>query len=141
LFKIDKGAIVMEQENELKRLEDFVEKLLVRFTELRAEKAVLLQQVRERDGIIEGLQESVSIKDIEKSEISVRVGKIVEQIEEWEQNLDNSEFEESSPAGEDSDSEVEIATEETDSGESFEDAEAGDEEGKGQQNLFSMESS
>ncbi len=131
----------MEQENELKRLEDFVEKLLVRFTELRAEKAVLLQQVRERDGIIEGLQESVSIKDIEKSEISVRVGKIVEQIEEWEQNLDNSEFEESSPAGEDSDSEVEIATEETDSGESFEDAEAGDEEGKGQQNLFSMESS
>ena len=124
----------MEQDNELKRLEKFVENLLARFTELRAEKAVLLQEVRERDEIIEGLRENVSSKDTERSEISLRVGKIVEQIEEWEQGLDDSEFEETSQAGEGL--EEMSLTEETGS---EEDAEAGVEEGKGQQNLFSME--
>jgi chromosome segregation ATPase len=122
----------MEQDNELKRLEDFVENLLTRFTELRAEKAVLLQEIQERDEVIDGLRENVSSKDTERSEISLRVGKIVEQIEEWEQSLDDSEFEadslpeEGSPAGEMS---------------SEEDAETGVEDGKGQQNLFSMETS
>jgi len=124
----------MEQDNELKRLEKFVENLLARFTELRAEKAVLLQEVRERDEIIEGLRENVSSKDTERSEISLRVGKIVEQIEEWEQGLDDSEFEETSQAEEGLE-EISL-TEETGS---EEDAEAGVEEGKGQQNLFSME--
>ncbi len=123
----------MEQDNELKRLEDFVENLLTRFTELRTEKAVLLQEIRDRDEIISGLRENVSSKDSERSEISLRVGKIVEQIEEWEQSLDDSEFDETSLAEEDdSDSEVEIAAEDED---------AGEEGGKGQQNLFSMESS
>jgi chromosome segregation ATPase len=122
----------MEQDNELKRLEDFVENLLTRFTELRAEKAVLLQEIQERDEVIDGLRENVSSKDTERSEISLRVGKIVEQIEEWEQSLDDSEIEadslpeEGSPAGEMS---------------SEEDAETGVEDGKGQQNLFSMETS
>lgn len=124
----------MEQDNELKRLEKFVENLLTRFTELRAEKAVLLQEVRERDEIIEGLRENVSSKDTERSEISLRVGKIVEQIEEWELSLDDSEFEEASPV--EKDSEEAPLTEETGS---EEDEEAGVEEGKGQQNLFSME--
>ncbi len=123
----------MEQDNELKRLEDFVENLLTRFTELRTENAVLLQEIRDRDEIIRGLRENVSSKDSERSEISLRVGKIVEQIEEWEQSLDDSEFDETSLDREDdSDSEVEIAAEDED---------AEEEEGKGQQNLFSMESS
>ena len=123
----------MEQDNELKRLEDFVENLLTRFTDLRTEKALLLQEIRDRDEIIRGLRENVSSKDSERSEISLRVGKIVEQIEEWEQSLDDSEFDETSLVGEDdSDSEVEIAAEDEDAGEEGE---------KGQQNLFSMESS
>ncbi len=126
----------MEQDNELKRLEDFVENLLTRFTELRAEKAVLLQEVRERDEIIEGLQENVSLKDIERDEIGLRVGKIVEQIEEWEESLDDSEFEEDSLV--EQDSEEPSRVEETGS---EEDEEAGAEEEKGQQNLFSMETS
>lgn len=126
----------MEQDNELKRLEDFVGNLLTRFTELRAEKAVLLQEIQERDETIDGLRKNVSSKDTERSEVSLRVGKIVEQIEEWEQSLDDSEFEpdslpeesseEGSPAGEMS---------------SEEDADTGVEDGKGQQNLFSMETS
>ena len=126
----------MEQDSELKRLESFVENLLTRFTELRAEKAVLLQEIRERDEVIDGLQENVSSKDTERSEISLRVGKIVEQIEEWEQSLDDSEFEEDSlPEGS---SEEGSSAEETSS---EDDAEAGMEDGKGQQNLFSMETS
>ncbi|MCK5516229.1 MAG: hypothetical protein KAI39_05080 [Desulfobulbaceae bacterium] len=126
----------MEQDSELKRLESFVENLLTRFTELRAEKAVLLQEIRERDEVIDGLRENVSSKDTERSEISLRVGKIVEQIEEWEQSLDDSEFEEDSlPEGS---SEEGSSAEETSS---EDDAEAGMEDGKGQQNLFSMETS
>ena len=123
----------MEQDNELKRLEDFVENLLTRFTELRTEKAVLLQEVRDRDEVIRGLRENVSSKDSERSEIGLRVGKIVDQIEEWEQSLDDSEFDENSLVGDDdSDSKVEITGEDEDTEEEGE---------KGQQNLFSMESS
>ncbi len=126
----------MEQDNELKRLEDFVENLLTRFTELRAEKAVLLQEIQERDEVIDGLRENVSSKDTERSEISLRVGKIVEQIEEWEQSLDDSEFEANS-LPEESSEEGSPAEEMS----SEEDAEIGVEDGKGQQNLFSMETS
>lgn len=77
----------MSQDNELRRLEQFVEKLLGRFSELRAEKAKLLQELRERDLLIENLHSNLSSKDMERSEISQRVSKIVEQIEAWEMGL------------------------------------------------------
>ena len=138
----------MEQDKELKRLEKFVENLLTRFTELRAEKAALLQEIRDRDAVIEELQDNVSTKDTERSEISLRVGKIVQQIEEWEQSLDESEFEDISQEGGSADSEVEKAVEEetspaeeSDSDESNEAEEERSEEGRGQQNLFSIETS
>ncbi|MBW1637197.1 MAG: hypothetical protein JRC87_07210 [Deltaproteobacteria bacterium] len=129
----------MKQDNELQRLEEFVENLLKNFTELRAEKKRLLQDVRERDEIIEGLRDNVSFKDSEQEEISQRVNKMVDQIEEWELGLDDSEFEESSLTvesggleGEQSDGE-DMTEGDADSGE--------DEDGKGQQNLFSVETS
>lgn len=138
----------MEQDNELKRLEIFVENLLTRFAALRVEKAALLQEIRERDDIIDGLRENVSLNVTERSELSLRVGKIVEQIEEWEQGLDDSEFEEVSAAGEKSDQESEDVVEDElsldeDAGddESPESKESRTEDGKGQQNLFSMETS
>ncbi len=77
----------MSQDNELRRLEQFVEKLLGRFSELRAEKAKLLQELRERELLIEDLRSNLSSKDMERSEISQRVNKIVEQIEAWEMGL------------------------------------------------------
>ncbi len=77
----------MSQDNELRRLEQFVEKLLVRFSELRAEKVKLLQELRERELQIDNLRTTLSSKDMERSEISQRVGKLVEQIEEWEAGL------------------------------------------------------
>ncbi len=81
----------MDQESELQRLEKFVEKLLTRFTALKAEKAQLEQEVFERDLLIEELRENISSKVTERNQISERVNKIVDQIEEWELNLENSE--------------------------------------------------
>jgi len=141
----------MKQDNELQRLEEFVENLLTSFTELRAEKASLLQDVRERDEIIEGLRGNVEISDTERGEISLRVNKMVDQIEEWEQGLDDSEFEESSleiesPGSENEDSDDDQIDVEATSGDEEFDSEGSDEdqdgeEGRGQQNLFSMETS
>ena len=80
----------MSQDNELRRLEQFVEKLLARFSELRTEKAKLQQELREREEQIEELRTALSSKDMERSEISQRVSRIVEQIEEWESGLTES---------------------------------------------------
>ncbi len=80
----------MEQESELQRLEKFVEKILTRFSALKAEKEQLDQELFERDLLIEELRENISSKTTERSEISERVNKIVDQIEEWELNLENA---------------------------------------------------
>ena len=53
----------MSQDNELRRLEQFVEKLLARFSELRTEKAKLLQELREREQQIEELRSNLSSQD------------------------------------------------------------------------------
>lgn len=81
----------MEQESELHRLEKFVEKILTRFTALKEEKNQLEQEVFERDLLIEELRETISSKVAERSEISDRVNRIVDQIEEWESTLEKSE--------------------------------------------------
>jgi hypothetical protein len=78
----------MEQESELQRLEKFVEKILTRFSLLKEEKGRLEQEVFERDLLIEELRESISSKVTERNEISERVNKIVDQIEDWELNLE-----------------------------------------------------
>lgn len=80
----------MEQESELQRLEKFVEKILTRFSALKAEKSQLEQDVFERDLLIEELRDNISSKVAERNEISERVNKIVDQIEDWELNLDQN---------------------------------------------------
>lgn len=141
----------MKQDNELQRLEEFVENLLTSFSELRAEKASLLRDVRERDEIIEGLRDNVKRNDTARGEVSLRVNKMVDQIEEWEQGLDDGEFEGStleieSPGSENEDSDDDQADVEATSGDEEFDSDGSDEdqdgeEGRGQQNLFSMETS
>lgn len=79
----------MEQETELQRLEKFVEKILTRFSALKAEKLQLEQDLLERDILIEELRDNIASKVTERNEISERVNKIVDQIEEWEINLDS----------------------------------------------------
>jgi hypothetical protein len=81
----------MEQESELQRLEKFVEKILTRFSALKAEKAQFEQELFERDLLIEELRDNISSKVTERNEISERVNKIVDHIEDWELNLEHGE--------------------------------------------------
>ena len=124
----------MSQESELHRLEKFVEKLLTNFTALKAEKAKLEQDLLESELMVEELQNNISDKDTERSEISQRVNKIVDQIEEWEQSLDAGAGE-----GDDSSSEF-MDSQEVDSlaDESGEEETDGEDEGRVQHNLFSI---
>jgi len=78
----------MIQDSELSRLERFVEKMMKRFSELRDDKVQLLKDLGERDQIIEELRSTISTRDSERGEVGQRVSKIVEQIEEWERNLE-----------------------------------------------------
>jgi len=103
----------MDRDTELQRLEQFVEKLLLSFAELKDEKKALLTQLAQRDSLIAELEGNISSKDTERTEISLRVGKLVEQIEDWELGLDD----------------VEESTDGNDT--------ATDEDGRVQHNLFS----
>jgi chromosome segregation ATPase len=101
----------MEQESELQRLEKFVEKILTRFSALKAEKTQLEQEVFERDLLIEELRENISSKVTERIEISERVNKIVDQIEEWELNLDTGKEETENDSSEEVNPEVDFFSE------------------------------
>ena len=126
----------MGQDNELRRLEQFVEKLLGRFSELRAEKVKLLQELRERELQIEDLHSNLSSKDIERSEISQRVNKIVEQIEEWEMGLEEGAVLATEPEAEE---DIEVVVEEDASpAKQMGNEQRNEEEGRVQQNLFSI---
>jgi chromosome segregation ATPase len=80
----------MSQDNELRRLEQFVEKLLGRFNELREEKSQLQKKLTAQEQEIGELRRSLAVGDEERSKISQRVGKMVEQIEAWESGLDDA---------------------------------------------------
>ncbi len=127
----------MEQESELQRLEKFVEKLLARFSALKVEKTQLEQDVFERDLLIEELRNNISSKVTERNEISERVNKIVDQIEEWEMNLDNEKEETTISSAADAD------IDEQEQGSEAEQTEADndEEERHVQHDLFSMTSS
>jgi chromosome segregation ATPase len=121
----------MDRDTELQRLEQFVEKLLLSFAELKEERKQLLSKLSNRDGSIVDLKDNItelesniaelegniSSKDNERTEISLRVGKLVEQIEDWELGLDD---------------EVEDVAASDDS-----DEDTGEDEGRVQHNLFS----
>jgi chromosome segregation ATPase len=130
----------MEQGSELQRLEKFVEKILTRFSALKAEKTQLEQDVFERDLLIEELRENISSKVTERIEISERVNKIVDQIEEWELNLEIGEEVTASSSSEALENEEEIGSEvqefETDN-----DNDEDEDERHVQQDLFSMTNS
>ncbi len=90
----------MEQASELQRLEIFVEKILTRFSALKAEKEQLEQDLFEREMLIEELRDNIASKVTERNEISDRVNKIVDQIEEWEINLEGGELDDTDKASE-----------------------------------------
>ena len=132
----------MSHESELRRLEQFVEKLLTGFSELRAEKARLLEELGERELQIEELRANLSSKEAERSEISQRGSKIVEQIEEWETGMADETVDAAEPeaveelviSGED---EVHLDSDLSQERRAASER-RGEEEGRVQQNLFSI---
>ena len=123
----------MKQDSELSRLEKFVEKMMQRFSELRAEKAQLLHDLGGRDRIIEELRDTLSNRDSERGEMSQRVSRIVEQIEDWEKSLDREQNSTVVEQASDADS-VDYHTDSDGRVEDFED------EGRIQHNLFTVAS-
>lgn len=117
----------MSQETELQKLERFVEKLLGKFSALKAQHTQLQQELKEKEEQILNLEGDISTNDTERTEISQRVNKLVEQIEEWEMSLDDVDAESKGSEEENFDYE--------------EESDAVDEEGRVQQNLFSMSGS
>jgi chromosome segregation ATPase len=81
----------MSQEQELARLEDFIGKLLEKFGALKEENKRLSSDLEEKEQAIAVLQEQLETKDIEKTEIGDRVSRIIEKIEDWEDDFGTSE--------------------------------------------------
>ena len=92
----------MSNENELKRLEVFVAKLLKSFQDLKEENGRLNEDLKAREATIIALKAQLADNDNERVEISSRVSNIIEQIEEWEVNLGEEVFDEEAPAGDSS---------------------------------------
>lgn len=76
----------MKQDSELGRLENFVNSLLARYNALKDDNAKLSQDVLEKDEMIDDLRASLAQLESERSEISNRVGGIIQQIEQWEKD-------------------------------------------------------
>ncbi len=120
----------MIQDSELSRLEGFVEKMMKRFSKLQDEKTQLLKDLGERDQIIDELRINLSTRDSERGEVSQRVSRIVEQIEEWERNFEEEQGQEVVEQDADSPDDV-------DSVDAVDDLE---DEGRVQHNLFTVAS-
>lgn len=82
----------MSNDNELKRLEGFVGKLLQSFQDLKEENGRLTLELQSREETITELREQLTANDIERNEIGNRVSGIIDQIEEWEINLGEEVF-------------------------------------------------
>lgn len=80
----------MTQKREFDRLEQFVKKMLVQFDQLRIEKTQLESLVGEKEQEIAELREELVSADSARGDISSRVKGLIEQIEEWEADLDQS---------------------------------------------------
>ena len=79
----------MNQETELQRLEQIVEKLLSSFADLRAENAKLQQELSEKNKQLTELSNNLTTQESERGEIGKRVSRLVEQIEDWEKSLED----------------------------------------------------
>jgi chromosome segregation ATPase len=74
----------MNQNNELAQLEQFVSKLRQGFQELKAEGARLTATIKERDDTIAELEAKLADRISEREDISGRLKRLIEQIEELE---------------------------------------------------------
>lgn len=74
----------MSQESELIRLENFISKLLEKFSQLKEENSRLNRELKLSEETVASLKDQVENNDLEKIEIGDRVSSIIEKIEDWE---------------------------------------------------------
>ena len=90
----------MEQNENLERLEQFVEKLIENHNQLKKEKNELTAQLHEKQQEIIGLQETVKCLQEDKGEIHNQVTGLIDKIGEWEKVLEAEEATPNSDSGE-----------------------------------------
>jgi len=74
----------MENNAELTRLEEFVDKLLSKYNQLKTEYHALQETLRERDAECGELKNNVFQLSTERTEVGNRVTGLLDRIEQWE---------------------------------------------------------
>ncbi len=74
----------MENTTELVRLEQFVDKLLNQYNELKAKFRALEITLQERDSQCASLQDTITELRSERSVVGDRVAGLIDRIEQWE---------------------------------------------------------
>lgn len=74
----------MEQSAELARLEEFVDKLLSKYNQLKAECCSLQETVRQREDECADLKKKVFAMSAERTEVGNKVAGLLGRIEQWE---------------------------------------------------------
>ncbi len=83
----DIQEVLMTQERDFDRLEQFVSRLLSQFGQLREENKQLENLLVQKEKTITDLRENLSSADSARGDITSRVKGLIEQIEEWEEDL------------------------------------------------------
>ncbi|NLX19157.1 MAG: hypothetical protein GXY53_07755 [Desulfobulbus sp.] len=74
----------MDNNAELIRLENFVDNLLAKFNQLKADYHALQETLRERDAECADLKNNVFNLSTERTEVGNRVSDLLSRIEQWE---------------------------------------------------------
>lgn len=80
----------MERDNEFKRLESHLERLLENYAAIKAENRRLDRDCQELKAENQQLKGQISLLESEKSEVGSRVERIIGRIEAWESELELS---------------------------------------------------
>lgn len=89
----------MENNAELVRLEEFVDKLLTKYNNLKSEYHALQDTLQERDAECADLKNTVFNLSTERSEVGNRVTGLIDRIEQWESEHDAGIAEKSNTGG------------------------------------------
>jgi len=87
----------MEYESEIKRLEDFVERLLAGYTELKTEIKQQGQQLQLHQQENDRLRQQIETMELERGDLGGRVSSLIDRIETWESELEMTESGSDSP--------------------------------------------
>ncbi|MBW2465940.1 MAG: hypothetical protein JRF02_01445 [Deltaproteobacteria bacterium] len=96
----------MEHNEDLARLEQFVDKLISNHNQLKKEKSDLLVQLQEKQQEIAELQETVNSLREDRSIMHSQVTGLIDRIGEWEKILDHESADQGGDPGEDQTSDL-----------------------------------